>query len=232
MANARRGVARRYCVTGKIRVPQQINLYNPAFEARQASLSFKGALAGWALVALIVIGVAAYENFRVHSLEQSQHELDRQVAAAQTQLQRLGGEMGARRHDPRIAEEASRLEAEINGRQEVMDVLRAGSLGDTRGFSEQLKAFARQSFEGVWLTGLSIGSAGRDVALEGRALQASYVPSYLKRLNGESAMQGHPFSELLIQQPVQNPAEKDAPRPGYVEFRLTTKPEAAKAGAQ
>lgn len=213
-------------------MPQQINLYNPAFEARQAPLSFTGAVAGWALVALIAVGAAVFADFRVRSLEQNQRELDRQVAAAQTQLQRLGSEMAARGHDPRIAEEVARLEAEINSRQEVMDVLRAGSLGDTRGFSEQLKAFARQSFEGVWLTGLSIGSAGRDVSLEGRALQASYVPSYLKRLNGESAMQGHPFSELLIQEPVQSPAEKNAPRAVYVEFRLTTKPDAAKAGAQ
>ena len=213
-------------------MPQQINLYNPAFEAQQAALSLNGALAGWAVAALIAIGVAAYENFRVHSLQQGQQELDRQMAAAQTQVQRLGSEMAARGRDPRIAEEVVRLEKEISERQEVMDVLHAGSLGDTRGFSEQLKAFARQSFEGVWLTGLSIGSAGRDVSLEGRALQASYVPSYLKRLNGESAMQGHPFSELLIQEPVQNPAEKNAPRAGYVEFRLTTKPDAAKAGAQ
>ena len=213
-------------------MPQQVNLYNPAFEAQQASLSFTGAVAGWALVTLLAVGAVVFQDFRVRSLEQNQRELDRQVAAAQTQLQRLGSEMAARTHDPRIAEEVARLEADITSRQEVMDVLRAGSLGDTRGFSEQLKAFARQSFEGVWLTGLSISSAGRDVSLEGRALQASYVPSYLKRLNGESAMQGHPFSELLIQQPGQNPAEKDAPRPGYVEFRLTTKPDAAKAGAQ
>jgi hypothetical protein len=213
-------------------VPQQINLYNPAFESQQAALSLNGALAGWAAAALIAIGVTAYETLRVRSLEQEQQELDRQIAVTQTQVQRLGSEMAARGRDPRIAEEVVRLETQISERQEVMDVLHAGSLGDTRGFSEQLRAFARQSFEGVWLTGLSIASAGRDVSLEGRALQASYVPTYLKRLNGESAMQGHPFSELLIQEPVQNPAEKNAPRAGYVEFRLTTKPDAAKAGSQ
>jgi len=213
-------------------VSQQINLYNPAFEAHQAVLSFRGAAAGWALAALIVVAIAVFEIFNLNSLQQTQHELDGQVAAAQAQVQRLGAQMAARGHDPRLAEEAARLEVEIGGRQEVMDVLRAGSLGDTRGFSEHLRAFARQSFEGVWLTGLTIASAGRDVSLEGRALQASYVPSYLKRLNGESAMQGHPFSELLIQEPAQNPADKDAPRPGYVEFKLTTKPDNPKAAAQ
>ena len=146
----------------------------------------------------------------------------------------MGAEMASRRHDARIAEESARLEEEVKGRQEVMQALQSGGLGDTRGFSDHLKAFARQSFEGVWLTGLSIATSGRDVSVEGRALQAAYVPGYLKRLNGEAAMQGHPFSELVIQEPVPDPAAKTAARPNYVEFKLTTKPDAPahKAGTQ
>ena len=116
-----------------------------------------------------------------------------------------------------------------------MEVLRAGGLGDTRGFSDHLKAFARQSFDGIWLTGLSIATAGRDVSVEGRASHAAYVPDYLKRLNGENAMQGHPFSELVIQEPAPDPAAKTPGRPNYVEFRLTTKPDTTalpRAGTQ
>jgi hypothetical protein len=216
-------------------VPQQINLYNPALEARRSALSFKGAVAGWVAIAVLVIAVAAYQTIRVRSVEQQERELAPQLAAAQAEALRLGSAMGSRRHDSRITEEIARLEAEVKGRQEVMQVLGSGGLGDTRGFSDHLKAFARQSFEGVWLTGLSIATAGRDVSVEGRALQAAYVPGYLKRLNGESAMQGHPFSELVIQEPAPDPAAKTPVRPNYVEFKLTTKPDVAstpKAGAQ
>jgi hypothetical protein len=145
------------------------------------------------------------------------------VTTAQADAQRLGSQMASRRHDPRIAEEATQLEGDVRGRQEVMNLLHAGGLGDTRGFSEHLKAFARQSFEGVWLTGLSIATAGRDVSVEGRALQAAYVP------NGESAMQGHPFSDLIIQEPAPDPAAKSPVRPDFVEFKLTTKQDALAA---
>jgi len=214
-------------------MPQQINLYNPAFEAQRALISLKGAVAGWAVIAALVVVFAGYQMISLRSVEQQERELARQMAAAQADAQRLGGEMASRRHDPRITEEVTRLEGEVSGRQEVMNILRSGGLGDTRGFSDHLKAFARQSFEGVWLTGLSIATAGRDVSIEGRALQAAYVPSYLKRLNGENAMQGHPFSELLIQEPVPDPGAKSPVRPNYVEFKLTTKPDAtAKAGTQ
>lgn len=208
-------------------MPQQINLYNPAFEAKRALLSFKGAVAGWVVTAALVVAVAGYQMVRSRSVEQQERELAQQVATTQADAQRLGSEMASRRHDARITEEVARLEGEVRGRQEVMAVLRSGGLGDIRGFSDHLKAFARQSFEGVWLTGLSIATAGRDVSIEGRALQAAYVPGYLKRLNGEDAMQGHPFSELVIQEPAPDPAAKVPVRPNYVEFRLTTKPDVA-----
>lgn len=204
-------------------MPQQINLYNPAFEAKRALISMKGAAAGWVATTALVVAIAGYQWISLRSAEQQERELERQVAAAQADAQKLGSQMASRRHDPRIAEEAAQLEGDVKGRQEVMTLLRSGGLGDTRGFSDHLKAFARQSFEGVWLTGLSIATAGRDVSVEGRALQAAYVPNYLKRLNGENAMQGHPFSELVIEEPAPDPAAKPPVRPNYVEFRLTTK---------
>lgn len=216
-------------------MPQQINLYNPAFEPKRAPLSMQTAAAGWAATMALVVAIAVYQLIALRSAEQQGRELERQLTAAQADAQRLGGQMASRRLDPRITGEVAQLEGDIRDRQEVMTMLRSGELGDTHGFSDQLRAFARQSFEGVWLTGLSIATAGRDVSIEGRALQAEYVPNYLKRLNGESAMGGHPFSELVIQEPVPDPAAKTTLRPNYVEFRLTTKPDAtgkSKAGAQ
>jgi hypothetical protein len=215
-------------------VPQQINLYNPAFEAQRSLLSFRGVLTGWIIVLVLVATITSFQALRLRSIEQQEAELARQVVAAQAETQRLAKAMAVRSRDPKINEQVARLEAEVRARQEVMDVLGSGGLGDTKGFSDQLTAFARQSFDGVWLTGLDIAAAGREVSVAGRALQAAYVPGYLKRLNGENAMQGHPFSELVIQEPVSDPAAKSGVRPNYVEFRLTTKPNsvAPKGGTQ
>ena len=216
-------------------MPQQINLYNPAFQAKRAPMSMKAAAMGWVATTALVVAIAGYQLISLRSAEQQGRELERQLSAAQADAQRLGGQMASRRQDPRIAGQIAQLEGDVRDRQEAMNVLRSGELGDTHGFSDHLRAFARQSFEGVWLTGLSISTAGRDVSIEGRALQAANVPSYLKRLNGESAMGGHPFSELVIQEPAPDPAAKSAVLPNYVEFRLATKADAPgkpKAGTQ
>lgn len=215
-------------------MPQQINLFNPAFVDKSGRLTLKTALMGWMAVALLSVAFAGYAGIRNRQLAQQEREVAAKVTAAQAEMQRLAGQIGGRKQDAQIAAEIARLESEIKGRDEVMMVLKGGALGDTRGFSEHLRAFARQSFEGVWLTGLHVAASGQDVALEGRALRAEQVPGYLRRLNSESVMQGHPFSELLMQAPAPDPEDKSGRRPPYIEFRLATKSEtpAAKAAAR
>jgi len=215
-------------------VPQQINLFNPAFLDKRGRLTLKTALMGWLAVALLSVAFAGYAGMRNRQLAQQEREVTAKVTAAQEEMQRLAGQVAGRKQDPQIAAEIARLESEIKGRDEVMEVLKGGALGDTKGFSEHLRAFARQSFEGVWLTGLHIAASGQDVALEGRALHAEQVPGYLRRLNSENVMQGHPFSELLMQAPAPDPADKSGRRPPYIEFRLATRSEtpAAKGAAR
>ena len=212
-------------------MPQQINLFNAAFLDRRGRLTLKTAAMGWLAVALLSVAFAGYASMRNRNLANQERNLAAKVTAAQAEMQRLAGQVGGRKQDAQIVGEIARLEAAIRGRDEVMMVLKGGALGDTRGFSEHLRAFARQSFEGVWLTGLRIAASGQDVALEGRALRAEQVPGYLRRLNSESVMQGHPFSELLMQVPAPDPGDKSGGRPPYIEFRLTTLPETPAAKA-
>jgi hypothetical protein len=215
-------------------VPHQINLYNPAFEEQRALLSFKAAAIGWGAIAVLIVVWAVYERTGLQDVVRQNQDLTAQISAGQAEAQSLAGRLAGRKQNLEVTAEISRLEKEILGRQDVMAVLQSGRLGDTKGFSEHFKAFARQSFEGVWLTGLQIGAGGRDMVMEGRALQADQVPRYLKRLNAETAMQGHPFSELMIQLPKAEEGAKAA-KPWYVEFRLATKPGAPaspKASAQ
>lgn len=201
---------------------QQINLFNPALKPKRSPLNFQMAATGWAAALVLVAGAAGWIGFGNKSLQAQQSALSANVEVARAELARLGAQAQARNRDPQVAEELARLESQVRDRNEVMDYLKAGELGDTRGFSEHFRALARQSFDGMWLTALHIASSGNDMTVEGRALRAEYVPGYLKRLNGEQVMQGHPFSALEIRQPAREPGE-GANAPGYVEFRIATR---------
>ncbi len=88
--------------------------------------------------------------------------------------------------------------------------------------SEYLRAFARQTTEGLWLTGLSIAQAGNDIVIQGRTLDADLVPVYLQRLRRETALRGHGFESLSVSQPPPPPGSAGRAPPGYLEFRMAT----------
>lgn len=202
---------------------QQINLFNPALREKRSPLSFDRAILGWGAVALLTAAWAAYAEFGAHSLATQETAVSNKLAVARDDLEKLTARASTRKHDPQILAELERLEAQVRDRHEVMDFLKSGELGDTGGFSEHFRAFARQSFDGVWLTGLHIAASGQDMTVEGKATKAEHVPGYLKRLNGERVMQGHPFSELLIQMPKAEAGEQPVSTPDFVEFRLATR---------
>jgi hypothetical protein len=85
-----------------------------------------------------------------------------------------------------------------------------------------LRALARTSVEGVWLTRIQFIKGKGDLALVGRATRAELVPVYLERLRSEEALRGREFSRLEVSRATPS-ARGDAPTgPGVVEFVLTS----------
>jgi len=209
---------------------QQINLYNPAFERKRDLLSFPGTVTAWGAAFGLVIVVMLAMTLRSSNLEHKLAQTAAERDAAQADMTRLASQLAARTANPALAAQVQRLEAALASRQEVMSTLQDGVIGDTRGFSAHLTAFARQSFSGLWLTGLRVASAGQDVVLEGRAMRPELVPNYLRRLNREEVMRGHAFAELEMRRP-------ESAEPGvqaqakYIEFRLSTLSPVSAAGS-
>jgi len=210
-------------------VSQQINLYNPAFERKRDLLSLPGAVSAWSITAVVMILAVVAMSIRTGNLEHHLAQASAERDSAQSETNRLAGQLAARKPNPELAQEVVRLEAGVSSRKEVMSTLGAGVIGDTSGFSKHFAAFARQSFSGLWLTGLRVAGAGQDVVLEGRAIRPELVPSYLQRLNKEEVMQGHAFAELEMRRP-----EPDDETAGveakYIEFRLSTLPGSGASG--
>jgi hypothetical protein len=211
---------------------QQINLYNPAllpkvdvFSGRVVLL----ALAGIFLLAIFAYGWSAWDATR---LAHEQQEAEVQLAALQADVTRLGTEVAARKPTAQLTAELESLDALLAGRNEVMAVLKSGVLGDTKGVSEYFRAFARQTLEGLWLTGFTIIGAGNDITIDGRTLRAELVPGYVGKLRREEALRGHGFGTLSVQKP---PETALAPEPRktaqFLEFRLASQAPGVAAAA-
>lgn len=211
---------------------QQINLYQAGFLRRNPLLE-PGALLGYALALVLVLGLGAagFARSQRVQLQSEAASIEAQIKAQQEQSVALAAQKAARVKDPALEAEVVRLETMVRRRSESLAVIGGGALGSTSGFSAHMRALARQSVGGLWLTGFSIANGGNDVTLRGRMLNADLLPRFLGRLGSEKSFEGRGFKSLVIDQPrsADAPAPATAaapaaaqPAPAYLMFEIAT----------
>jgi hypothetical protein len=214
---------------------QQINLFNPLFlQKKKVFTATAMALSlGVLVLGLAAVGVAA--KVRAASLQAQADAGAAQLEKARKRLAAVSAEFRPRQQDPRLAEEVTEAQGELLALKEVAGVIERGELGNTQGYAEYFRALARQSVDGLWLTGVSIAGAGLDIGVRGRAMDPALVPGFLGRLRNERVMQGKPVGSLQIGEAaalkvVKDGKESSAPAP-YVEFSLQSAPQARPGAA-
>lgn len=190
---------------------QQINLFNPIFLRQKKYFSFITILQGLALLLIGVLGFYAYATYHMGQLNEEVQDAGKRLEQEKNRLSRAGKEFGPRQKSKELETQVKELETQVREREEILGI-QAGAEG--RVFSEYLRAFARQSVNGLWLTSFSLSEGGNRMVIGGRALRADLVPDYLKRLGNEKIMRGQPFSSMDMKL---TRVEKVG---GYFEFNL------------
>jgi hypothetical protein len=204
---------------------QQINLFNPAFQPQKKIFSVNAMAAALGVLVLGLVGTGVYAKVRVMGLQTEVAGGEDRVQQAQKRLEAAAAEFAPRTKDGRLEAELADAQAEHDALRRVADVIAHGDLGNTQGYAEYFRALARQSVDGLWLTGVSIAGAGMDIGVRGRALDPALVPGYLARLRNERVLQGMPVGSMQIgpgsavKVRGADGKETDAPAP-YVEFSL------------
>jgi hypothetical protein len=196
---------------------QQINLFNPIFLKQKKYFSVLTMLQA---LGLIVLGSALFYGYAVYQVAQLSNQADemsKRYADEQKKLVNISNEFSPQRAGQLLEEELKQLEKQAAMQDSTLNLLKSGVIGNTEGYSEYMRAFARQSIRGLWLTGFDIVGDGTQMTLSGAALQPQLVPAYIQRLGKEKVMQGKTFAVLQMQQPKKD-GERAVPR--YVEFSL------------
>lgn len=202
---------------------QQINLFNPAFEKRKQALSALGLLQGLGLVLAASAAVVWFGARQVAALERTAADAKVVLDAREAKRADVFARFPVPGKDPLIAGALGQAEADRSALLEAEQILQGGALGNTHGYADYFRAFARARVNGLWLTGASIAGAGKEIeiGLQGRVVQADLLPQYISALSRESALQGKSFARLdmaTAQLPAQ--AAVSAPAPRFIEFSL------------
>lgn len=179
---------------------QQINLFNPIFMKQRKYFSLLTMLQA---LGLIIAGSLVFYGYAIYQVNQ----LDRQLAentlrynAEQVRLARYVAEFSPQQSNQLLQDEVQRLEKQTTEQNEIIETLKSGAVGNTTGYSEYMRAFARQVVQGLWLTGFKVTGDAAQISLSGGVVSPELLPAYIQRLGKERIMQGKTFSTLKMQQ--------------------------------
>ncbi|HZW87292.1 MAG TPA: fimbrial assembly protein [Gallionella sp.] len=201
---------------------QQINLFNPIFMKQRKIFSLLTMLQA---LFLILVGSLLFYGYAIYQSQQLQRQSAQSAKlydAEQARLARQTAEFSPEQANQQLQSEVQQLEKKLAEQTELVETLKSGVLGNTHGYSEYMRAFARQVLQGLWLTGFKVSGDATQVSLNGGVINPELLPVYIQHLNKETVMQGKTFSALQMKQPKSVPSAdgKSTVAPGYVEFTL------------
>jgi hypothetical protein len=179
-------------------VSQQINLYSPIFRKQQKIFSATTMLQAFVLI-VVVVAVSFYVvSLQTSVLQMSVTESARQLKSELERLKVYGAGDSPAERAKLLAERKKKLEASLASSAQGLAAFDADAVGRAEGYADVLRALARVSLDGVWLTRIQFAKGKGELSIAGRATRADLVPAYLERLRSEPALRGREFSRLEV----------------------------------
>ena len=184
---------------------QQINLFSQVFlKKRKIRYSAATMLRVLGLIVAVAVLLYGYLIYQTDALTTQAAEAEKKLASEQARLTKFTSEYAPQQASAQLEKDIKKAEAQLKARKEMVVTLKhGGAIGSTEGYSEYMRAFARQSVNGLWLTGFDIIGAGNEMAIIGRTVRPELVPVYVQRLSREPVMKGRQFASLRISLPQQ-----------------------------
>lgn len=198
---------------------QQVNLYQPILRKEEKVFSARTLMIGnllilTGLVLLFLYSLVLSDRMR-SQLQHVQTQRDTQVKDLAT----LSARYPAKSKDSSIQLRIAQARQELQHKQKLFTTVGKLGIDTQQNYSTQLSALARQDVPQLWLHRITL-QQGRNLALQGSALQAAEIPRYLQRLANEKIFSGIDFHSAVIQRVS---AESD-----QVEFSLKTAAQSGK----
>ncbi len=182
---------------------QQINLYNPSFEKQTTLFSATAIAQSMGLIFLGAVALAAFAYQRTDKLEEEEKVVSARLKQRELHHDMMLLQFQPRPRDAAIERELASAEAELKSLRTVSGMVTRGDMGNTKGYADYFRAFARQDVQGLWLTGATIVGAGKEIEVKGRTMQSELVPIFIGRLTQEASLKGKSFDMLDIGQVTQ-----------------------------
>jgi Tfp pilus assembly protein PilN len=178
---------------------QQINLLNPAL-IKKTDLLKPNNIA--LLLGVLLLALLAYYVFAKYALEKTilmRSQTAERLTKTQTQVNNLIAERNTHVSNQVLLNRIKELEQKEIMQQAILKAVSQNSATPSHSYAALLRAFSKQSIDGLWITGLSIDQDAEALSISGRTLNADLLPTFIARLRAEPALKGKSFTQLTMQ---------------------------------
>ena len=177
---------------------QQINLFQPIFRKEKKLLSFVFMLYTCGMVSLTLLLISAYAWRQSVVIDAELARLNIQLIQRKHQLEEMTTQVARIKIGGGAQDILGHLDSELKARREVVGVLENIQQSYTKGVSNYLEGFSRQTPKGVWLSSFLVQGGGAGLEIRGSSLKADLVPEFLQQLSKEETLAGTQFGLLQI----------------------------------
>ncbi len=226
---------------------QQINLLNPALIQKTDFLNANNIAL---LLGVLLLSFFAYYQYESNALEKmsiQEAQLAKQAKDMEAEITHIRAAKAAQNGNQVLLETINTLEKQIMQQEAIIKAVsqknnQPSNSQPSKSYAALLKAFSKQSINGLWITGLSIDQDAEALSIKGRALHADLLPALIARLRAEPALKGKTFTDLKMQsaslapvatsptaattngktENMTNKAATQAEPPAFIEFTLNS----------
>lgn len=193
---------------------QQINLFVPSLRPPRALLSAFRLASALGILAFAMLGHGAYLAYQAWQEGLVLDQANARLKDVQAQVVKFGP-ASIRARSQALDQSIEQAEVELRVRQALLERLKGGGLGNTKGYSDYMIALARQRTAGVWITGLTVAAGGGEFTIQGGVARPEILPGYIRRLSREEVLRGRQIGDLRMQKKEmeirQRPAAAESP---------------------
>lgn len=190
---------------------QQINLLNPSLIKQKDFLNPNTIVITLGVLLACMLGYYGYAQKQLSMLTAQRSQTAQVLLATQATLQQTTLLHTSHTANKALVDKIAQLEQKEAMQQHILQTVNQSSATPEKGYAALMRAFAKQSLDGLWLTSFSIDSTSEQLNISGRTLQGDLVPEYITRLGNEPALRGKLFSALNMSLPKATATTSPAP---------------------
>lgn len=204
---------------------QQINLLNPALIKQKNLLNTNNITIMLGLLCVLMFGYYSYAQKQLSILTTQRSQIADELTAIQAQLKQTALLHTPHELNKALLDQITQLEQKVKMQQQILQTVNQSSATPEKGYAALMRAFAKQSLNGLWLTSFSIDSFTEQLNISGRTLQADLVPEYISRLGNEPALKGKLFASLNMSLPKADASAASRPSAAAISPLTATTPD-------